>query len=39
MHNFHFDSQYNSYHGFGTAIAPEGQGIVGVATAEGESLL
>ncbi len=29
MHSFHFDDQYNTFHSYSYAVAPEGQGVVG----------
>jgi hypothetical protein len=33
LHSFHFDDQYNTFHSYGYARAPEGQDFVGDGTA------
>ena len=35
-HAFHFDSQYNTFHSYGYATAPRGEGVVGDAAAHAE---
>lgn len=33
LHSFAFDEQYNTYHSYGYAAAPEGQGLIGAVDA------
>ena len=35
-HAFHFDSQYNTFHSYGYATAPRGEGVVGDTAAHAE---
>lgn len=38
LHSFAFDEQYNTYHSYGYAAAPEGQGMIGAVDAAAGSV-